>query len=193
MRYTFFAILSLLTSVALAAEPGYACDPQAGCKEERSTTHDIGRGATIMLPDGWTCFTYPLPPLNEDVLREMRAFNDGVVIAISPFPNIDRRAISEGWLREISAKSGARYVVQSKEQAVNIVSISHDEVVGVFASFTSKSPDEKPFLVLPNRKHSSVTSFFISYKFVVFTVSVVSERAPDEVYQAAIDAVRNIK
>jgi hypothetical protein len=192
MRYLLLVALALLTAVANAAEPSYTCDSQRGCREEPGPTHDIGRGAVITLPDGWTYFTYPMPPMAEG-LREVRAFKGGLLIAISPFPNIDRRDISEQWVQDIAVKSGAQYVAQSKEQAVNFVSISHDDVVGGFIAFTAKNDGEKVFSVLANRKHSSLTSFVISYKFAIFSVSVLSEHGPDEGYLAAVDAIRKIK
>ena len=126
-------------------------------------------------------------------LHDIRAFKDGLVVAISPFPNIDRRTITESWLREIQTKAAARYVDHSKEKAINLVSMSRDDVVGCHVSFTAMNEGERPFPVLPNRRFASVTSFVISTKFVIFSVSVVSERLPDEGYLAAVDAIRNIQ
>jgi hypothetical protein len=52
---------------------------------------------------------------------------------------------------------------------------------------------ERPFAVLPNRTYSSVSSFVISYKFVIFSISVASERSPDEDYKQALNAILSIK
>jgi hypothetical protein len=194
MRYFIYLFLGMLTTAALAAEPSYTCAPDQGCIEEPGLTHDVGRGAKITLPDGWTYYSYPTAPNPAMAgLREIRAFKDGMVIAISPFPNIDHREITEDWIRDIERKSVAKYVSQSKEKLIDIVSISKDALVGCYSSFTAMNDDEKPFAVLPNRRHSSVTSFVISYKFIIFSVSVVSERSPDKGYLAAVDAIRNIQ
>jgi len=179
---------------ARAANPSCTCDEEAGCHEEKTTTHDIGRGVLLTLPDGWTYFSYPTAP--DPImagLREVRAFKKTALIVISPFPNIDQREISESRVHTWIYKSAStNYVQRSKEQDVNFVSISHDDLVGGYASFTAASAD-KPFGVVSNRRHSSVTTFVISYKFVIFSISVASEDGPNEDYSAALDAIRNIK
>ena len=72
------------------------------------------------------------------------------------------------------------------------VSMSHGDLVGGHASFTANDR-RRPFAVVPNRTYASVTSFVISYKFVLFSISVASERAPDEDYRQAVKAVQSIK
>lgn len=192
MRKSITTLAALLvTSVAMAAQAPYTCSPERGCQEEQGLTHDIGRGAMLSLPQGWTYYTYPMPPALEG-LREVRAFRGGVLIVISPFPNIDRREISEVWIRDIRTKASAPYIETSKEKAVNYVSVSRDDLVGGYVSFTAENPD-KPFTVVPNRVHANVTSFLISYKFVLFSISVASERSPDEDYAAAIAAIKSIR
>ena len=194
MRYLITALLAILATDAMAAEPSWSCTPEQRCVEEPGPTYDIGRGAKITLPSGWKFFSYPTAPDPIMVgLREIRAFKDGVVVAITPFPNIDRRTIAEDWVNGIHTKAVARYVAQSKEKAINMVSMSKGDIVGSYASFTATDANEKPFAVLPNRRYSSVTSFMISHKFIIFSISVASERLPDEAYVAAVDAIRNIQ
>ena len=43
------------------------------------------------------------------------------------------------------------------------------------------------------RLFSSVTSFMISYRFVIFSVSVASEQPLDEDYSEALKAISSIK
>jgi len=66
MRYIVFLILAMLIGDAMAANPSYVCNPEQGCREERTAIHDIGRGATITLPEGWTYFSYPQAPTPGD-------------------------------------------------------------------------------------------------------------------------------
>jgi hypothetical protein len=73
------------------------------------------------------------------------------------------------------------------------VSMSRGDLVGGHASFTAMTDGDRPFAVVPNRTYASVTSFVISYKFVLFSISVASERAPDEDYRQAVKAVQSIK
>ena len=194
MRYIVFSILAVLVSDAVAANPSHVCKPEQDCREERTAVHDIGRGATITLPKGWTYFSYPQAPIPEmEGLREIRAFKGGVVIAITPVPNINRKMLSEDTLRGLHAKATAQYADQSKERASKFVSMSRGDLVGGYASFTAMNDGERPFAVLRNRTFSSVTSFVISYKFVVFSVSVASERSPDEDYRQAVSAIVSIK
>ena len=194
LAITLFGLMSTLS--ALAAEPGYNCQPERGCKELQGPTYELGRGATISLPKGWKVYSYPTAPdpIMEG-LREIRAINDGLVIAISPFPNIDHRDFPEETLCEMMKKAGSRYVPVAKELVVTPVPASREGVlVSCKVSFTAKNEGEKPFSVLPNRRHASVTSMVIAYqKDVVFSVSLVSERAPDEAYQAATSALEQIQ
>jgi hypothetical protein len=76
---------------------------------------------------------------------------------------------------------------------LTITSLSQGNVVGATYSFTSKVPGERPFRALPNRRFASVTTLIVSHRFVIFSVSVVSESEPDENYRAAIDAFRNLE
>src|SRR5262249_30371774 len=103
MRYSTFLLLAMsVADAALAANPSFVCKPEQGCREERTAIHDIGRGATITLPKGWTYFSYPQAPIPEMAgLREIRAFKGAVVIAISPVPNINRQQFSEVSLRAL--------------------------------------------------------------------------------------------
>jgi len=187
-------LFALLTSAGMAAEPSYTCNPERGCREERGPTYDIGRGATLSLPSGWRFFSYPTAP--DPImagLREIRAIKNGMVIAITPFPNIDKRVFSESQLCEFVSKSGGQYVKQSKEQAITPVSMSHSDVVGCHVSFTAANDGEKPFAALPNRRHASVTTFAISYKYIIFSVTVVSEQMPDDDYRAAVKSIQQIQ
>jgi hypothetical protein len=166
MRYIVFLILAMLLSDAMAANPSYVCNPEQGCREERTAIHDIGRGATITLPEGWTYFSYPQAPTPEMAgLREIRAFKGAVIIAITPLPNINRQTVSDVSLRALHAKATARYADQSKERASKFVSMSRGDLVGGYASFTAMNDGERPFAVLPNRTYSSVTSFLSAAKF----------------------------
>src|SRR5262245_54413512 len=194
MRYIGLLILAMLVSDAMAANPSYVCNPAQGCREERTAIHDIGRGATMTLPKGWTYFSYPQAPIPEMAgLREIRAFKGAVIIAITPLPNINRQTVSDVSLRALHAKATARYADQSKERASKFVSMSRGDFVGGYASFKDMNDSERPFAVLPNRTYSSVTSFLISYKFVFFSISVASERSPDEDYKQAVNAILSIK
>ena len=194
MRYVAFLILAMLVGDAMAANPSYVCNPDKDCREERTAVHDIGRGATITLPNGWTYFSYPQAPTPEMAgLREIRAFKGAVIIAITPLPNINRQALSEELLRGVHAKATAGYAGQSKEKVSKFVSMSRGDLIGGYASFTAMNDGQRPFAVLPNRTYSSVTSFVISYKFVIFSISVASERSPDEDYRQAVNAILGIK
>jgi hypothetical protein len=74
-----------------------------------------------------------------------------------------------------------------------LVSFSRDDLVGGFISSTARDGSGAPFAVLANRRFASVTSIMVSYKFVLFSISLASELAPDDDYAAALDAIRNIK
>lgn len=194
MKLFIVFLFVLFTKTATAAEPSYTCNPERGCREENGPTYDIGRGVMLSLPSGWRFFSYPTAP--DPImagLREIRAIKNGMVIAITPFPNVDKRVLTENQLCEFVAKSGAQYVKQSKEQTITPVSISNGEVVGCNASFTSPNDGEKPFAILPNRRHASVTTFAISYKHIIFSVSVVSEQLPDDDYRAAVKSIQQIQ
>jgi len=191
----FIALLfTLFTSVAMAAEPSYTCNPERGCREEQGPTYDIGRGTTLSLKSGWRFFSYPTAP--DPImagLREIRATKDWMVIAITPFPNIDKRVFTESQLCDLVSKSGGQYVKQSKEQAITPVGMSHQDIVGCHVSFSAAKDGDKPFSVLPNRHHTSVTTFVISYKYIIFSVSVASEQKPDDEYRAAVNAIQQIQ
>jgi hypothetical protein len=194
VRLLFTLVLATLVADAMAENLPYQCRPERGCQEEKTATHDIGRGVILTLPEGWTYFSYPQAPIPAMAgLREIRAFKGGVVIAITPFPNIDKRETPEEWLRGLHAKGAGPYAPLSKENIVNFVSISHDDLIGGYASFTAKNDGERPFTVLAHSTFSSVTSFIISYRFVIFSVSVASEQPLDESYGEAIKAISNIK
>ncbi len=126
-------------------------------------------------------------------LREIRAIKNGMVIAITPIPNIDKRVFIENQLCEFVTKSGGQYVKQSKEQTITPVSMSNGEVVGCNVSFTSPIDGEKPFAVLANRRHASVTICVISYKHIIFSMSVVSEQMPDDDYRAVLKSIQQIQ
>jgi len=184
----------LFTKTVAAAEPSYTCNPERGCKEENGPSYDIGRGVKLLLPSGWRFFTYPTAP--DPVmagLREIRAIKNGMVIAITPLPNLEKLAFTENQLCEFVTRSGGQYVKKSKEQTISPVSMSHGEVVGCSVSFTSPNDGEKPFAVLANRRHASVTTFAISYKQVIFSMSVVSEQLPDDDYRAVIQSIQQIQ
>ncbi|MBC3909433.1 hypothetical protein [Undibacterium umbellatum] len=70
-------------------------------------------------------------------LREIRAIKNGIIFAITPFPNIDKRVLTENQMYEFVAKSGGQYVKQSKEQTIAPVPISNGEIVDCNVSFTS--------------------------------------------------------
>ncbi len=186
----------LISSLSASAnEPAYVCKSEQGCVEVTGPDYDIGRGATISLSPGWKFFKYPQAPIPEMAgLREIRATKDGMVIAISPLPLPPQRTISEASLCEIVTKSGAHYVYQSKEKAVTTIPMINNDFLGCSISLTAKNDGEKPFAVLNNRHHASVSVFVIYYKNrdLVFNVSVVSEYRPDSAYLAAIDAIRQV-
>lgn len=194
MRYLLSIFLLSLGCSAGAAELSYVCNPEQGCVSEIGPTHDIGRGVTITLPDGWTFFSYPQAPIPIMAgLREIRAFKDGIVVAITPVPNVDRRDVIESRLCELLTRSTAPYVNQSKEGVANIISMSRNDIVGCYSSYTAMNDGEKPFNVLPHRQYSSVTTLIFSHKFVIFSVSVASERAPDADYTAAVNAFVDVQ
>ncbi|MES2354671.1 MAG: hypothetical protein V4568_09785 [Pseudomonadota bacterium] len=187
-------LFALFTTAVMAAEPSYTCNPERGCQEEQGPTYDIGRGAMLSLPVGWRFFSYPTAP--DPImtgLREIRAIKNGMVIAITPFPNIDKRVFSESQLCDLVSKSSGQYAKQSKEQTITPVSMSHGDIVGCHVSFTAANDGDKPFAVLPNRRHASVTTFAISYKYIIFSVSVVSEQIPDDDYRAVVNSIQQIK
>jgi hypothetical protein len=119
MKLVTALILAMAADAAMAAaatEPAYRCNASQGCRVEQGAAYDIGRGAKISLPSGWTVYSYPTAP--DPAMagpREFRAFKDDLLVAISPFPNIDHRVISEAFLCDIEKKAGARYASQSKE------------------------------------------------------------------------------
>lgn len=195
MRNFFLLIFVTLAIDARAENPPHECLSQEGCQEEKTLSHDIGRGVILTLPEGWTYFSYPPAPIPQMAnlnLREVRAFKGGVAIAITPFLNIDKREIDEDWVRGMLAKGSVPNVFLSKESAFNFVSMSREDLVGGYASFTAKNEGERPFAVLPSRTYSKVTTFLISYRFVIFTVSVVSEQPLDDNYPQALNAILKI-
>jgi hypothetical protein len=187
-------VLASLGAIARAGNPAHECSAERGCREEKSATHDVGRGILLTLPDGWTYYSYPQAPTPEmEGLREIRAFKGDVDIAITPFPNIDKREITEDWIREILHQASAPYRRVSKEGTVDVILMSHDELVGGYASFSAAHEGERPFNVLSNRAYSNVTTFLIAYRFVILSVSVASERAGGDDYQQALNALKAIK
>jgi hypothetical protein len=121
MRYLIAFLCLMATDAVAAAEASYVCNPEADCREEKTSTHDIGRGVLLTLPEGWTYFSYPTAP--DPVmagLREIRAFKNGALIVITPFPNIDQREISESRVHTwIYKTSSANYIERSKEKQLN--------------------------------------------------------------------------
>ena len=197
LKPSFFALLACLaaaSATAVAAEPGYTCDTNRGCKEVQGPDYDIGRGARLRLPSGWKFYTYPSAP--DPImagLREIRASRDGMVIAITPIPNIDNLKFTDLDLCELMSKGAEQYVSRSKEQAIMTVPITHGDTVGCHATFTAVHAGDKPFAVLSNRHHATVTTFVIAAKGVVFSVDAVSEHAPDDDYLAIVDAIRQVE
>ncbi|MES1265775.1 MAG: hypothetical protein ABUU24_09025, partial [Variovorax sp.] len=193
-RFFLALVLTTLAAAVRAENPPHECFPERGCQVEKSPTHDVGRGVILTLPEGWTYQTYPQAPIPEMAgLREIRAFKGGVDIAVTPFPNIDKREIKEDWVRDILGKACAPYAAISKEGTVNIVSMSHDELVGGYCSFSAKENDDKPFAVLPHRNYSNVTTFLVSHRFVILSVTVASELPTDDAYAEALSAIRDLK
>jgi hypothetical protein len=193
MKLLIALAFSCFASAAMAAEPPYTCDPGRGCREESGPSYDIGCGSILALPSAWKVFSYPTAP--DPImagLREFRAVKNGMVIAISPFPNIDKRVITTDMLCGILGKAGERYVQQSKEKTINPVPMAQGGMVGCATSFTAANEGEKPFLALPNRHHASVTTFSIARNDVIFSISAVSEHLPDEEYQLALKAIQQI-
>ena len=184
----------LLIIFVASIQSAWAQSLATKCVEETAASHAIGRGTTLTLPDGWRFFRCPGPPLVDfEDLGDRWAAKGGVVIAISSFPNVDKREISEDWIRQLRTKGSLQYVPNSKEKAVNYVSMSRDDIVGGYVSFVADRPDEKPFAVLPNHKAAAVTSFTISHKLVILSISIASGQYPDQDYLDAIEAVRSIK
>lgn len=54
-----FVAFAAFGSTVMAAEPGYTCDSNRGCKEVQGPVYDIGRGAKLTLPSGWKFYTTP--------------------------------------------------------------------------------------------------------------------------------------
>lgn len=193
MKISLALFFSLFAGAAMAAEPGYTCAPESGCREVAGPSVDIGRGAMLDLPFGWRAFSYPTAPLPIMAgLREFRAFKNGMVVAISPIPNVDKRVITEDQLCGIVAKASEKYVRQSKEQAIVPVGGSHGELVECHIAFTAANAGEKPFVALPNRHHASVTNYVTSYKSIIFSITAVSEQLPDEEFQNIVKSIQQI-
>jgi hypothetical protein len=193
IRLACLIYLATLAPIVSADNLPHECLPERGCREEKTATHDIGRGVMLTLPEGWTYYSYPQAPIPEMAgLREIRALKGGVVIAITPFPNLDKREISEDWIRDMLQRAAAPNVGISKEGAANFVSISHDELTGGYTSFSAMRDGERPFAVLKDRTFSNVTTFLISHRFVIFSVSVASEQSGAGDYSQALDAVKAI-
>lgn len=187
-------LLAVMSSLAVAGDnPKYSCDDKPGCTQETSGPFDIGAGVLLDLPDGWTLLAYPQMQINDLKLRELRIFKGEVILAITPFPNLDGRTVREAWLRQMLLKSAGQYVRQSKEEVTSIESISHDDFVGAMYSFTSDPGAGRPFKVLPNRRFASVSGLTFSAKSIIFSVSVASEGEPDGDYRAALAAFRAVK
>ena len=126
-------------------------------------------------------------------LHEFLAFKNGVVIAISPFPNLDKRVINEDYLCDsLKRGSSLTYVKQSKEQAITTVPMSHGDVVGCHVSFNAANAGEKPFVVLPRMRHAGVTTFKLSYKDILLSISAASEKMPDEDFALAVKSIQQI-
>jgi hypothetical protein len=194
MKFLIALFFSFMSTAAVAADPPYACDPGKGCREVPGPAYDIGRGAILTLPFGWRVFSYPQAPVPEMAgLHEFLAFKNGVVIAISPFPNLDKRVINEDYLCDsLKRGSSLTYVKQSKEQAITTVPMSHGDVVGCHVSFNAANAGEKPFLVLPRMRHASVASFKLSYKDILLSISAASEKMPDEDFALAGKSIQQI-
>lgn len=194
MKRLITLLFTLLPITVIAAEPTYTCSSEQGCYEEQGPLYDIGRGAKLTLPLEWRFYSYPTAPLPiMEGLREVRAVKEGMVIAITPMPNINQRVFSENQLCEIIIKSAGQYVKNSKEKAIIPVPMSHDDLVGCYASVTADTDGERPFAVLPNRRYASVTTFVISYKNTIFSISVASGKLPDDDYLAAVQEVKKIE
>ena len=186
-------ISATLAAVASAANPPHECPPERGCVEEYSATHDLGRGVMLTLPEGWTYYSYPQAPIPQmKGLREIRAFKGGVDVAITPFPNNDKRAITDDWVRDILGQACAPYAANSKEGAAEIVSISHDPLVGGYCSFSAKHDGERPFAALPHRTYSNVTTLEISHHFVILSVTLAAELPGDDAFAQALEAFKKI-
>ena len=193
-RFLLLVALSTLATATWADNPAHECNKKRGCIEETTPTHDIGRGVILTLPKGWTYYSYPQAPIPEMAgLRETRAFRDTTDIAITPFPNIDKREITEDWVRDILGKACGQYAQNSKEGAAEIVSISHDDLVGGYCSFSAKNDGEKPFAGLMHRTYSNITTFVVSYRYVILSVTIGTEKAGEEAYAEAIEALKTLK
>lgn len=194
MKLLVSMALALSCVTAIAAEPAYTCNTDRGCKEESGPEYALGRGAKITLPEGWRFYTYPTAPIPEMAgLREIRAVRNGQVIAITPMPKPEQLVASESQVCDWISEGAKQYVAKSQEKAMTPVSFSQNGVVGCYVTFTSANPGEKPFAVLANRRHASVASFFIVHPKVIFSVSAVSETAPDDDYRAALEALKHIQ
>ncbi|MES1264068.1 MAG: hypothetical protein ABUU24_00255 [Variovorax sp.] len=194
IRFILIAVLSTLAVAARADNPPHECIKKRGCIEEKTPTHDVGRGVILTLPKGWKYYSYPQAPIPEMAgLRETRAFSGHTDIAITPFPNIDKREITDEWVRDILGKACGQYAPSSKEGATEVVSISHDDLVGGYCSFSAAKEGEKPFAGLANRSYSNITTFVVSYRFVILSVTIGTENPGEEAYAEAIEALKTLK
>jgi hypothetical protein len=166
------------------------CHTMSGCPESQPT-HDIGRGALITLPAGWSYNAYPMPP-DPEGLTNIRIRKPGFVIAITGFPNLDGRAFPEPALREMLVKGVDQYRAASVERETRFVSVSDEEGTGTCASFTA-TEGTQPFNVLPNTRTASVTSCLLARHRMVFSISLSSDRGPDGDYAEAVKAIQHIE
>ena len=80
-----------------------------------------------------------------------------------------------------------------KEGTAEIISISHDDLVGGYCSFSAMHEGEKPFAALPHRKYSNVTTFLVSHRFVILSVTVASEHPGEDAYSQALSALKDLE
>ena len=157
------------------------------------TFHLLGGGMSVTVPAEWLYRNMPVPS-NPPGQTDVRIYKDDTVVAITGFPNLDGRRITEEWLKSMLVKATglADYEDMSTEKDFNYVSLTGDDIVGGYVSFTAEA-GSRPFKVLPGLESGAVTSFIVSNQQMILSISVVAEVASKADYETALRMVRSIR
>jgi hypothetical protein len=185
----FLMVICLAVMVVHQPASASDCDKDADCTTS-SKKHDFGNGAQVVLPAEWTYNSYPMPMAGATNIRIKKP---GMVIAVTGLPNVNNVPFTEETIKALLAdKASKLYFPISREKSVDYKSISKSTLVGGYAIFTANLND-KPFQVLKNQYYSSVADIIISYKNMVFSISLASELAPDKDFNLALNAISKME
>jgi hypothetical protein len=192
MRSIAYVLVAVLSGCAATPSSTSEVRPASGSSVATSTARDIGGGALIQLPPGWTFNSYYMPPdLNA---TNVRITSHGIRMAITGMlKSGPMRTTAE--LTSFLSQGTASYIPLSKERAFHPVAVETPTTRLVYATFSAANQGQGiPALV--NEHSLQVTSAILNKEGVIFTVTISVNQSDNESsknHLLAIESLKNVK